>query len=151
MGYDFTSNSLTMWINPTNGAVPSLGINPTTPFTNLGGFLLRQDAANTTPTIVFDELRVVDTLAQLGLTLGVKSNDITGLNVYPNPVTNGKLYITSDSGADKTVAVYDILGKQVLTTSVTNDVVSVSGLNAGVYIVKITEAGNTATRKLIIR
>lgn len=151
MGYDFTSNSLTMWINPTNGAAPSLGINPTTPFTNLGGFLLRQDAANTTPTIVFDELRVVDTLAQLGLTLGVKSNDITGLNVYPNPVTNGKLYITSDSGADKTVAVYDILGKQVLTTSVTNDVVSVSGLNAGVYIVKITEAGNTATRKLIIR
>ena len=151
MGYDFTSNSLSLWINPTNGAAPSLGVNPTTPFTNLGGFMLRQGNANTTPTIVFDELRVVDTLAQLGLTLGVKSNDITGLNVYPNPVTNGKLYITSDSGADKTVAVYDILGKQVLTTSVTNDLVSVSGLNAGVYIVKITEAGNTATRKLIIR
>ena len=151
MGYDFTSNSLSMWINPTNGAAPSLGINPGTAFANLGGFLLRQDAANMTPTVVFDELRVVTTLAELGLTLGTKSNTIAGLNVYPNPVTNGKLYITSDNGADKTVAIYDILGKQVLTNSVTNDVVNVSGLNAGVYIVKITEAGKTATRKLIIR
>jgi hypothetical protein len=100
---------------------------------------------------VVDELRIVATAAELGLTLGTKSNTIAGLNVYPNPVTNGKLYITSDNGADKTVAIYDILGKQVLTTSVTNDVVNVSGLNAGVYIVKITEGGNTATRKLIIR
>ena len=151
MGYDFTSNALSMWINPTNGAMPTLGINPSTPFVNLGGFLLRQDAANLTPTIVFDELRVVTSLASLGLTLGTKSNDIKGLNVYPNPITNGKLYITSDNGADKTVAIYDILGKQVLTSTVTNDVVNVSGLNAGVYIVKITEDGNTATRKLIIR
>ena len=151
MGYDFTSNSLSMWINPTNGAAPSLGINPGTAIANLGGFLLRQDAANMTPTVVFDELRVVETLAELGLTLGTKSNTIAGLTVYPNPVTNGKLYITSDNGADKTVAIYDILGKQVINTAVTNDAVSVSGLNAGVYIVKITEAGNTATRKLIIR
>ncbi len=151
MGYDFTSNLLDVWINPTNGAAPTLGLVPVTPFANLGGFLLRQDAANTTPTIVFDELRVVTSLADLGLNLSTKSNTITGLNVYPNPVTNGKLYITSDSGADKTVVIYDILGKQVINTTVMNDVVNVSGLNAGVYIVKITEAGNTATRKLIIR
>jgi Secretion system C-terminal sorting domain len=71
--------------------------------------------------------------------------------MYPNPVSNGKLYITSDSGADKTVAIYDILGKQVMATALTNDVVNVSTLNAGVYIVKVTEAGNTATRKLVIR
>ena len=151
MGYDFTSNSLSLWINPTNGAAPSLGLVPTTPFANLGGFLLRQDAANMTPTVVFDELRVIDSIAQLGLTLGTQSNTISGLNVYPNPVTNGKLYITSDNGADKTVAIFDILGKQIMTTTVSNDVVNVSGLNAGVYIVKITEDGNTATRKLIIR
>lgn len=151
MGYDFTNNSLSVWVNPTNGALPTLGVVPATAFANLGGFLLRQEAANTTPTIVFDELRVVTTVAELGLTLGTKSNTITGLNVYPNPVANGNLYITSDSGADKTVAIYDILGKLMMNTAVTNDVVNVSGLNAGVYIVKITEEGNTATRKLIIR
>jgi hypothetical protein len=151
MGYDFTNNALSIWINPTNGAIPTLGVIPAPAIANLGGFLLRQEDANTTPTIVFDELRVVATTAELGLTLGTKSNTISGLNVYPNPVTNGKLYITSDNSTDKTVAIYDILGKQVLTTAVTNDLVNVSGLNAGVYIVKITEAGSTATRKLIIR
>lgn len=150
IGYDFTNNTLSAWINPTNGAIPTLGVIPT-PITNFGGFILRQDAANTTPTIVFDELRIVTSLADLGLTLGTQSNEIAGLKVYPNPVNDGKLYITSDNGVEKSVVIYDILGKQVVSTSLINDVVNVSGLNAGVYIVKITEEGKTATTKLIIQ
>ncbi len=82
--------------------------------------------------------------------LGVKDNDIAGLKVYPNPVTNGKLFITTDSNVEKTVAIYDVLGKQVVNTKAT-DFVSVSNLKGGVYIVKITEEGKTATRKLVIK
>ena len=51
----------------------------------------------------------------------------------------------------KTVAIYDVLGKQVLNTVVTNETVNVSGLTSGVYIVKVTEEGKTATRKLVVR
>ena len=83
--------------------------------------------------------------------LGVKQNSISGLRVYPNPVVDGNLFITSDSNESKSVAVYDVLGKQVLKTVVTNQAINVSGLNSGVYIVKITEEGKTATRKLVIR
>lgn len=151
IGYDFTNNTLSAWINPTNGAIPTLGVIPAAPITSLGGFILRQEAANTTPTIVFDELRVATTTTDLGLTLGTPSNQIAGLSVYPNPVTNGKLFITSENGAEKSIIIYDILGKQVLATSLINDVVNVGGLNAGVYIIKITEAGKIATRKLIIQ
>ena len=149
LGYDFT-NTLKLFINPTVGgsAVPTIAVTPTAPYTSIGGFLFRQDTNTTTPTMIVDELRVTLTP---NFTLGLQSNSIAGLNVYPNPVSNGKLYITSDSGADKTVAIYDILGKQVMATALTNDVVNVSALNAGVYIVKVTEAGNTATRKLVIR
>ncbi|WP_343623198.1 lamin tail domain-containing protein [Flavobacterium lindanitolerans] len=82
--------------------------------------------------------------------LGVKDNEIAGLKVYPNPVTNGKLFITTDSNIEKTVAIYDVLGKQVVNTKAT-DFVSVSNLKGGVYIVKITEEGKTATRKLVIK
>lgn len=82
--------------------------------------------------------------------LGVKENQISGLKVYPNPVKNGNLYITSNSNESKSVAIFDVLGKQVLNANVNNDVVNVSNLNAGVYIVKITEAGKTATKKLVI-
>lgn len=82
--------------------------------------------------------------------LSVKQNEISGLNMYPNPVTNGNLYISSDSNSAKSVEIYDILGKQVLNAKVSNNTVNVSNLKGGAYIVKITEEGKTATRKLII-
>jgi hypothetical protein len=83
-------------------------------------------------------------------TLGVAKNDIQGLNVYPNPVKDGKLFINSDSTAVKTVAIYDILGKQVLSKEVASGQVDVSSLNKGIYVLKITEAGKTSTRKIVI-
>jgi len=95
-------------------------------------------------TVSFDQFSVED------LTLSVKENNIAGLKVYPNPVTGGKFSITTNSNADKTVAIFDVLGKQVLNTIAT-ETVNVSNLKAGVYIVKITEEGNTATRKLVIK
>ena len=83
--------------------------------------------------------------------LGVKQNAIAGLNMYPNPVSNGTLYITSNSSDAKSVAVYDLLGKQVLDAKTSNNAVNVSTLKGGAYIVRITEDGKTDTRKLIIQ
>ena len=73
------------------------------------------------------------------------------MKVYPNPVTNGNLYITTDNNDTKSVVVYDVLGKQVMKATVTNQPLNVANLNSGVYMVKITEDGKTATRKLVIR
>lgn len=92
----------------------------------------------------------IDNVTFNGTTLGVKENQIAGLNIYPNPVTNGKFFISTDANSEKSVAIFDVLGKQVLKTTATESV-NVSNLNAGVYIVKITEEGKTATRKLIIK
>lgn len=83
-------------------------------------------------------------------TLATKSFDIDGLKVFPNPVKDGNLYITSDKNETKTVVIFDVLGKQVVNTTVNSQPLNVSNLNAGVYIVKITEAGKTATKKLVI-
>ncbi|WP_366186048.1 T9SS type A sorting domain-containing protein [Flavobacterium ovatum] len=83
-------------------------------------------------------------------TLRVAKNDIKGLNVYPNPVKDGKLFINTDSGDAKKVAIYNILGKQVLSKEVASGQVDVSSLNKGVYVLKITEAGKTSTRKIVI-
>ena len=82
--------------------------------------------------------------------LGVKQSKIAGLNIYPNPVTNGILNITSDNNEVKAVTVFDILGKQVLKANVSTQPMNVSSLSKGVYILKITEAGQTASRKLVI-
>lgn len=83
-------------------------------------------------------------------TLGLKQNAISGLNMYPNPVSNGTLYITSNSSSAKSVAVYDVLGKQVLNAKTSNSAVDVSNLKGGVYFVKISENGKSDTKKIII-
>lgn len=92
----------------------------------------------------------IDNFTVTGSTLSIKDNAIAGLKVYPNPVTNGKLFISTDSNSEKSVVIFDVLGKQVVKTTATESV-NVSNLKGGVYIVKITEEGKTATRKLVIK
>ncbi|MFN7014782.1 MAG: T9SS type A sorting domain-containing protein [Bacteroidia bacterium] len=48
------------------------------------------------------------------------------------------------------VQIFDIVGKEVVKANVINNSINVANLQAGVYVVKITEEGKTATRKLII-
>jgi hypothetical protein len=152
MGYDFTSNTLNAWINPDltsfNAATPAtLTVTPATAITELGGFILRQDG-NATPTITFDELSIADNVTSL---LAVKQNTIAGLEIYPNPVTNGTLFINTTANAEKNIAIFNVLGKEVFNTTTANNAVNVASLNSGVYILKITEAGKTATSKLVVR
>jgi len=83
--------------------------------------------------------------------LGLNQNAIAGLNVYPNPVTDGTLYITSNSANEKAISVFDVLGKQVLQANTSNNAVNVSNLKGGVYFIKISEDGKTDTKKLVIK
>ncbi len=152
-GYDFANQTLVAWIDPnfstfSTTTPPSLVEVLTTPITSLGGVFLRQDGATSTPTIVFDELKITNNANDFLATSSF--NTITGLKVYPNPVNNGILSITSDSLTEKAVVIYDIMGKQVFAGTTINNVVSISTLNTGVYMIKITEEGKTATRKIVI-
>ncbi len=84
-------------------------------------------------------------------TASVKQNNLSTLKIFPNPLSGGILTITSSANASKAVAIYDVLGKQVVNTVTTTGTVNVSNLTSGVYIVKITEEGKTATRKLVVK
>ncbi|MEW5676823.1 T9SS type A sorting domain-containing protein [Flavobacterium enshiense] len=152
IGYDFVTNTLSAWFNPTvatftAGTTPDLTNTPAAAISNLNGFMLRQGSTNLTPFITIDELRIATTTTEI---LSVKQNNISGLNVYPNPA-NDFLHITTAANGVKTIAIYDVVGKEVLNTTTANEVINVSSLNAGVYLVKITEEGKTATRKLVIK
>ncbi len=78
-----------------------------------------------------------------------QGNDALGF--YPNPVSNGKIYITSKTSLDKEVLIFDVLGKKVLQTTISSRELNISSIPPGVYIIKITEGETTTTRKLIIR
>jgi hypothetical protein len=78
-------------------------------------------------------------------------DNINGLTMYPNPLSGNTLYLTSTANAAMSVQIFDLLGKEVLKATVVNNTVNVAKLTAGVYVVKITEEGKTATRKLVIQ
>ena len=80
-----------------------------------------------------------------------ESTSIEGLSLYPNPVTTGKVYITSKNDLEKQIIIFDILGKTVMQTIINTKELNVSNLSPGVYIIKITEENVTSNRKLIIR
>ena len=81
-----------------------------------------------------------------------KSNgDIDGFKLYPNPVTNGKVYIISKAKAPKKIQIFDVLGTQVLQTTILREELNVSQLDAGVYLLRAYEKDRIATRKLIIK
>ena len=81
----------------------------------------------------------------------IDQNNISSIKIFPNPVSGNTLNITSNANATKTIAIYDVLGKQVINTITDNEIINISDLTAGVYIVTITEEGKTATRKLVVR
>ena len=76
---------------------------------------------------------------------------VEGLGFYPNPVSNGKIYITSKTSLDKEILIFDVLGKKVLQTTISSRELNIASIPPGVYIIKITEGDTTATRKLIVR
>ncbi len=76
---------------------------------------------------------------------------IEGLTIYPNPVSNGKLYISSTKNLSKNIQIFDVLGKKIYDTGLFGNALDISRLNTGVYIIKITEDGNTITRKFVVK
>ena len=149
LGYDFSTNLLSLYENPTiaGSSSSTVSVTPTAAFTAFGGFMFRQDASNTTPTMIIDELTINTTP---NFTLSSSSfSQIEGLKMYPNPTKNN-LYIQTALNSDINVSIVNMLGKEVVNTKLVNNTVNVSNLTSGIYIVKITEEGKISTKKLII-
>jgi Secretion system C-terminal sorting domain len=158
--YVLATSTASLYVNPVPGAAePAVAsatnaTGTTVAPAQIASIAIRQGGSATAGTgnVEIDEIRISDNWATVTPNnLSVKQNSIAGLKVYPNPVTNGTLFVDTDSNSEKNIVVYDVLGKQVLNTTTANNAVNVSRLNSGVYIVKVTEDGKTATRKLVIR
>lgn len=77
--------------------------------------------------------------------------DIDGFKLYPNPVTNGKVFISTTENAKKKVLIFDVLGTQVFQTSIVGKELNISDLDAGVYVLRVYENRRVSTRKLIVK
>jgi len=79
------------------------------------------------------------------------SDEIAGFRLYPNPVIDDVVYITTLNNAPKNVVIYDVFGGVLLQDRMLTKALSIAQLTPGVYVIQITEEKKTITRKLVIK
>ena len=80
--------------------------------------------------------------------LGVETNALLDALVYPNPTKN-ILNILTNNVTINSISIYDMLGKEVLTTKEVNNSIDVSSLKSGIYLVKIATNEASVTKKIV--
>jgi hypothetical protein len=156
--YDLVSNTASLFVDPTPGLTePTANVTnstgTTTAPTTIAGFVIRQGGTATAGSgnVEIDEIRVSNTWVEVtpAGTMSTNQNQISGLQIYPNPTKN-VLNISTDSNLTKSVQVYDMIGKEVINTQIENQL-NVSNLTSGIYLARITEDGKISTTKLVIQ
>lgn len=117
----------------------------TAPSTGVDGFRF-EVRTYSGATVYWDNFSFID-----NNTLSTKYNQIEGFTAYPNPTSLGYVSLSSKSNTKMDVAVFDILGKQMLNKTVTNNKLDVTSLTSGVYIMKVTQENAMTTKKLVIK
>jgi hypothetical protein len=87
---------------------------------------------------------------ELAESAGVNDFNSANFNIYPNPASGNVINIKTGVTGEKLVTVYDVLGKQVINTTIDSEL-NISSLKAGVYMVSVTQNNATITKKLVVQ
>jgi surface protein len=79
-------------------------------------------------------------------TASIEDQTQLDISIYPNPTSN-TLFITGNE-TPITVAIYNVLGKEVLSIKNTNNI-NVQALPSGVYVIRISDGVGQTNRKFI--
>jgi len=86
--------------------------------------------------------------------LSINENEQDTFKIYPNPSTNGMVHlnISDNNSMNNSIAIYDVLGKEVYTKTNLQTVESINlkHLQKGVYIAVVKTNAKTTTKKLIL-
>ena len=121
------------------------------PLSNFTGLVTKGHIAQ----LIFSGLPVgagtlfVDNVYFTTAALSNQSFDMAKISMYPNPTSN-MLTITSANKMDA-ITVYSVVGQEVMNVNVNadNTVLNVSGLQDGIYLVKVISEGKVSTSKFI--
>lgn len=84
-------------------------------------------------------------------TLSIDSFEQFAIKVFPNPVNNGFVNIESETANDLSIELFDINGRRVLQTNLTSDLLNVTDIKSGLYLLKISSNDKASISKLIIQ
>ncbi|WP_397364132.1 T9SS type A sorting domain-containing protein [Olleya sp. R77988] len=71
-------------------------------------------------------------------------------SIFPNPTNTGYITIKTTSKEAINVSVFNVLGEQVVSQTLKNNVLNLSDLASGVYILRLSQNETVATKKLVI-
>ncbi|MEO0527452.1 MAG: T9SS type A sorting domain-containing protein [Bacteroidota bacterium] len=74
-----------------------------------------------------------------------------GFKLYPNPVFDGVVYVTTKRNDSKDIIIYDVFGEVVLRDRIFTNSLNISKLVPGVYMLQVTENEKTVSRKLVVK
>ena len=142
--------------NPANGSLgkKTITYNYTSPEGCSGQALINTIIADTLGNVcsTYDTLKV-----KFKLTTGIKANQYTTMNVYPNPTSDVIVIEASDVAAlnGYSYKLFDVQGKEVYNALVTNAKTEISMKTfgkAGVYILHVVDANNVSieTKQIVL-
>jgi len=137
---------------------------PSVPETNIGKgyvtFQIKPDAGYAlgdiipnTASIYFDfNPAIVTELWTTEFVAPLTTQTFTGNSfvLYPNPA-NGVLKIDGKTSGRLSVVVYDLLGKTVLTETLSDDTLQIEKLKPGIYMVSIASGASKSIHKLMVK
>ncbi|MGO3706558.1 MAG: T9SS type A sorting domain-containing protein [Mesonia hippocampi] len=89
-------------------------------------------------------------LNDFGEVLSTDNIQAQGVSIYPNPA-NTYVNIQTANNQAVNVAIYNLLGQEVLTQNNVQNTVNLEGLQKGLYIIKVSNAHVNFTQKLIVK
>lgn len=81
--------------------------------------------------------------------LSRKEFSLKEIAITPNPVKNILVLSVPNNIKIKTISIYNILGKEILNKSYFNNQIDISGLNSGLYLLKLSSTDAYITKRFI--
>lgn len=151
--YDESNGQAQLWVNPSLETDTSI-LSATGSATTVTKFAFRQSNSSSDETITIDNLVVSESFMDSGTLSVTENTSNNNFTIYPNPVVGtSQVTVEGFTNSKAFVTVHNMLGKEVINTTITNKTLDVSALTTGIYMVRIVEENSkkSTVKKLIVK
>ena len=136
-----TGTNVVWYASSANAAAGTNALPSTTPLTNNTYYATQTIGGCTSAT----------SLAVTITTLANQEFELDSIKIFPNPSKTNFVTITSSVHEDIDVEVFDMFGKHILTQKVKYNILDISDLNSGIYLLKISQNEKSTIKKLMVK
>jgi len=82
--------------------------------------------------------------------LSITDRKLNIFKLFPNPVNDGILNVSSENNIKKTVEIFDLLGKKIFSSTLITNTIDVKSLKSGIYIARVKTETQDTFQKIIV-